>query len=132
MSDSFTPSHRSVPVTIFRLSRVINFDVYTRQGSTTSYLKCDLCGTFLLLKTDETSPKMIEHWGREKCKKTLEKMERRRENELEVKMAAIAHDEAFGDPAHCTFIIVDSVVFSKPRCHNHMYLIRFIQLRKWF
>jgi hypothetical protein len=75
---------------------------------------------------DETSPKMIEHWGREKCKKTSEKMEKRRANELEVKMAAIAHDEAFRDPAPCTFMIIDSVVFSKPQYHDHMYLIRCI------
>ena len=121
MSVSFTPTNRSVPVTIFRVSRVINFDVYTRQGSTSSYLK-----------TDETSPKMIEHWGAEKCKNTVERLERRRANELEVKKAAIAHDEVFRDSAHRMFIIFDSVVFRKPWYHDHMYLIRFIQLRKWF
>jgi len=33
---------------------------------------------------------MIEHWGEEKCRKTSEKMEKQRENELEVKMAEIA------------------------------------------
>jgi hypothetical protein len=46
MSHPFTPSNRSVPVTIFRVSRVINFDAYTRQGSNKPYLKCDLCVTF--------------------------------------------------------------------------------------
>jgi hypothetical protein len=64
MSDSFTPSNRSVPVTIFKVSRVINFDVYTRrEGSNKPYLKCDLCGSFIFLRADGTSPKMIEHWG---------------------------------------------------------------------
>ena len=95
MSDPFIYSNRSVPVTIFRLSRVINFDAYTRQGSNKPYLKCDLCGTFLLFRADGTSPKMIEHWGQERCKKTSEKLERQRANKFEVKMAEFAHDEAF-------------------------------------
>jgi len=96
MTDPFTFSGRSVPVSIFRISEVIKFDEYIQQRSKKSYLKCNLCGTFLLLKADGTSPRMIEHWGLEKCQKILEKLERKRENKLEVVMAEIAHVEAFG------------------------------------
>jgi hypothetical protein len=124
MSNFFTPSNRSVSVIIFRVSRVIYFDVYTRQESNKPYLKCDLCGTFLLLRADGTSPKMIEHWGKEKCKKTLEKLERQKANKLEVRKAEIAHDEAFGNfasDAHCKFIIIDSVIENMLQYHDSMY-----------
>ena len=50
---------------------------------------------------------MIEHWG--KCKKTLEKLERRNANKLEVKRAEIAHDEAFGDATRCMFILISVI-----------------------
>ena len=69
MSDSFTSSNRSVPVSIFRLSKVVHFDAYTRQGSDKAYLKCNRCGTFPPLKSDGTSPKMIEHWGGESARR---------------------------------------------------------------
>lgn len=108
LNGRFVYIFRSVPVTLFRISRVISFDEYTRQGSSKLYLKCNLCGTFLLLKADRTSPRMIEHWGEDKCKKTSKRSERRRENELEVQMAEIAHNEAFGSgactPLESTFI----------------------------
>jgi len=88
---------RSVPVTLFRISRDIIFDdEYTRQGSSKLYLKSNLCGTFLLLKADRTSPRMIEHWGEDKCKKTSKMSERHRANELEVHNDS----EAFGSHAH--------------------------------
>jgi len=65
MSGSFIPSNQSIAVTIFHASRVIDFDVYTRQGSDKPYLKCNLCESFIFLRADGTSPKMIEHWGGE-------------------------------------------------------------------
>jgi hypothetical protein len=71
-------------------------------------LKCNLCSTYLLLKTDGTSPRMIEHWGEDKCRKISEKVERQQANKLEVQLAEIAHNEAFGSgvcaPSGSTFI----------------------------
>ena len=96
MSGSFISSNQSIAVTIFHASRIIDFDGYTRQGSEKPYLKCDLCESFIFLRADGTSPKMIEHWERGKCQKTLGKLERQRANQLEVKLAEIVHDDAFG------------------------------------
>jgi len=121
---------RSVPVTLFRISRDINFDEYTRQGSSKLYLKSNLCGTFLLLKADRTSPRIIEHWGEDKCKKTSKMSERRRANELEVQMAEIAHNdsEAFGSGA-CTPLekYVHMIAVSVFKFHDSINLIRFTQ-----
>ena len=85
-------------------------------------MKCDLCGTFLLLRADGTSPKMVEHRGQERCKKTLEKLERQQTNKFEVKMAEFAHDEAFkfGD-VRSMFAVIDLNEY-----HNNMYFIRSI------
>lgn len=75
---------------------------------------------------------MIEHWGKEKCKKTLGKLERQQANKLEVMKAEIAHDEAFGtgldldSHCQCTFIIIDSVITNMLQYRDSMYLIRFI------
>ena len=51
---------------------------------------------------------MVEHWGQERCKKTLEKLERQQANRFKVKMAEFAHDEAFkfGD-VRSMFAVID-------------------------
>ena len=58
------------------------------------------------LRADGRSPKMIEHLGQERCKKTSEKLERQRANKFEVKMAESAHDKAFGDVSSM-FAVID-------------------------
>jgi len=120
---------RSVPLS--GSLRDINFDEYTRQGSSKLYLKSNLCGTFLLLKADRTSPRMIEHWGEDKRKKTSKMSERHRANELlEVQMTEIAHNdsEAFGSGA-CTPLekYVHMIAVSVFKFHDSINLIRFTQ-----
>lgn len=67
------------PIDYILLIKRCHQSLVTSHCSPSHYLQgiiyFDACRTFPLLRVNGTSPKMIEHWGKEKWKNTLENLE---------------------------------------------------------